>query len=234
MFYLIGLGLCDEKDITVKGLEVGLLLDSGLHLRIKAVRGCSRVYLEAYTSILMIEQTKLVINPRSTMPFCTELCQEEFYGKTLIMADRDTVESDSDTILDGAGQTDVALLVVGDPFGYGWLPFIRLSLTSHACSATTHSDILLRARARNIPTEVIHNASIMNAIGACGLQLYNFGQAVSLVFFTETWKPDSFYDRIAENWRLGMHTLLLLDIKVKEQSEENLARYVTSKLRDSS
>jgi diphthine methyl ester synthase len=150
------------------------------------------------------------------------------------VADRDTVESDSDTILDGTDQTDVALLVVGDPFGYAWLPFIRLSLTSCVYSATTHSDILLRARARNIPTEVIHNASIMNAIGACGLQLYNFGQAVSLVFFTDTWKPDSFYDRIAENWRLGMHTLLLLDIKVKEQSEENLARYFTSKLQDSS
>lgn len=64
----------------------------------------------------------------------------------------------------------------------------------------------------------------MNAVGACGLQLYNFGQAVSLVFFTETWKPDSFYDRVAENVKLGVHTLLLLDIKVKEQSEENLAR----------
>lgn len=25
MFYLIGLGLCDEKDITVRGLEVSLL-----------------------------------------------------------------------------------------------------------------------------------------------------------------------------------------------------------------
>ena len=65
----------------------------------------------------------------------------------------------------------------------------------------------------------------MNAVGACGLQLYNFGQTVSLVFFTETWKPDSFYDRIKENADLGMHTLVLLDIKVKEQSEENLARY---------
>lgn len=65
----------------------------------------------------------------------------------------------------------------------------------------------------------------MNAIGACGLQLYNFGQTVSLVFFTETWKPDSFYDRVKENADLGMHTLVLLDIKVKEQSEENLARY---------
>lgn len=64
----------------------------------------------------------------------------------------------------------------------------------------------------------------MNAVGASGLQLYNFGQTVSLVFFTETWKPDSFYDRVKENSNLGMHTLILLDIKVKEQSEENLAR----------
>jgi diphthine synthase len=31
---------------------------------------------------------------------------------------------------------------------------------------------------------VIHNASIMNAVGACGLQLYRFGEAVSIVFFT--------------------------------------------------
>jgi len=90
--------------------------------------------------------------------------------------------------------------------------------------ATTHTDMILRAREKKIPTSVIHNASIMNAIGACGLQLYNFGQAVSLVFFTDTWKPDSFYDRIAENSRLGMHTLVLLDIKVKEQTEENLIK----------
>ena len=26
MFYIIGLGLCDEKDITVRGLEVRVLL----------------------------------------------------------------------------------------------------------------------------------------------------------------------------------------------------------------
>jgi diphthine synthase len=90
--------------------------------------------------------------------------------------------------------------------------------------ATTHTDIILRARGLGIPTRIIHNASIINAVGACGLQLYNFGQTVSLVFFTETWKPDSFYDRIKENSNLGMHTLILLDIKVKEQTEENLAR----------
>ncbi|KAG6856394.1 diphthine synthase [Tephrocybe sp. NHM501043] len=177
MFYIIGLGLSDEKDVTVRGLE--------------AIKNCARVYLEAYTSILMVQKDRL----------------EAFYGKEIILADRDTVETQSDEILHNADKEDVCLLVVGDPFG-----------------ATTHTDIILRARALKIPTRVIHNASIMNAVGASGLQLYNFGQTVSLVFFTETWKPDSFYDRIKENADLGLHTLVLLDIKVKEQSDENLAR----------
>jgi diphthine methyl ester synthase len=46
MFYFIGLGLSDEKDITVKGLEI--------------VKRAERVYLEAYTAILMVEREKLV------------------------------------------------------------------------------------------------------------------------------------------------------------------------------
>jgi hypothetical protein len=48
----------------------------------------------------------------------------------------------------------------------------------------------------------------MNAVSACGLQLYNFGQTVSVVFFTNTWRPDSFFDRMRENADLGMHTLV--------------------------
>lgn len=46
MLYLVGLGLSDETDITVKGLEV--------------VKKASRVYLEAYTSILLVDQSVLV------------------------------------------------------------------------------------------------------------------------------------------------------------------------------
>jgi diphthine synthase len=134
--------------------------------------------------------------------------QEDFYGRPVILADREMVESSSDEILYGASTTDVAFLVVGDPFG-----------------ATTHTDLLLRARGLQIPTRTIHNASIMNAIAACGLQLYNFGQTVSMVFFTESWRPmKSFYDRVAENRGIGVHTLVLLDIKVKEQSVEDMAR----------
>ena len=90
--------------------------------------------------------------------------------------------------------------------------------------ATTHTDLVLRARELKVPVRSIPNASIMSAVGVTGLQLYNFGQTVSMVFFTDTWKPSSFYDRIKENRGIGLHTLLLLDIKVKEQSIENLAR----------
>ena len=43
--------------------------------------------------------------------------KEAFYGKDLIVADRDLVETGSDEILKGADQDDVSLLVVGDPFG---------------------------------------------------------------------------------------------------------------------
>ncbi|ODV64437.1 diphthine synthase [Ascoidea rubescens DSM 1968] len=132
---------------------------------------------------------------------------EKFYGKEVILADRELVESGSDEILKDADKEDIAFLVVGDPFG-----------------ATTHTDLIIRARELGIKVEAIHNASVMNAVGACGLQLYKFGQTISMVFFTETWKPDSWYDKIMENRKIGLHTLILLDIKVKEQSIENLAR----------
>jgi diphthine synthase len=117
------------------------------------------------------------------------------------------VESYSDQILHNAQTEDVAFLVVGDPYG-----------------ATTHTDLVIRARELEIPVQSIPNASIMSAIGAAGLQLYNYGQTVSMVFFTDSWKPLSFYDRVAENRKIGLHTLVLLDIKVKEQSLENMAR----------
>ena len=64
----------------------------------------------------------------------------------------------------------------------------------------------------------------MNAVASTGLQLYHFGETVSIVFFTDKWKPDSFYNKIKSNKERGQHTLCLLDIKVKEQSEENLLR----------
>jgi diphthine synthase len=65
MFYIIGLGLSNEKDITVNGLEVGSRLKTFISRKliyrsIQAVKKCTRVYLEAYTSILMVHQDRLV------------------------------------------------------------------------------------------------------------------------------------------------------------------------------
>merc|ERR1712064_149747 len=67
-------------------------------------------------------------------------------------------------------------------------------------------------------------ASVMNAVAACGLQLYRFGETVSIPFWVDDWKPTSFYDKIVSNSKANLHTLCLLDIKVKEQSIENLMR----------
>lgn len=123
------------------------------------------------------------------------------------MADRHLVEECADQILLGADQEDVAMLVVGDPFG-----------------ATTHTDLVLRARQKKIPCKIIHNASIINAVGCAGLQLYKFGETVSIPYWDETWKPDSFYQKIKLNRMHNMHTLCLLDIKVKEPQMEALMR----------
>lgn len=87
------------------------------------------------------------------------------------------------------------MLVVGDPFG-----------------ATTHTDVIIRAKEMNIKYQVIHNASIMNAIGCCGLQLYNFGETISIPYWSDTWQPDSFYDKIKINRDNGLHTLCLLGL----------------------
>nr|CAG4634978.1 EOG090X0AVB [Alona affinis] len=177
MLFLVGLGLGDAKDITVRGLEI--------------VKKAHHVYLEAYTSILTVGKEAL----------------EDFYGREVTVADREFVEQKAEVFIELARNNDVAFLVVGDPFG-----------------ATTHTDLILRAKEAGISYEVVHNASIMNAIGCCGLQLYNFGETASIPFWTESWKPDSFCEKIQSNLERGLHTLCLLDIKVKEQTVENMMR----------
>lgn len=61
VLYIVGLGLGDEKDITIRGLE--------------CVKKCKVLYLEYYTSILGIDHVKL----------------EKFYGVPIVLADRNMV-----------------------------------------------------------------------------------------------------------------------------------------------
>ena len=164
--YLIGLGLGDANDLTLKGLEIAKKAD--------------KLYLESYTSVLNTPHAEL----------------EKLIGKPITLANREMVEQKAETtILQAARDGDAALFVLGDPL-----------------VATTHIDIMQRAKKSNIPVHVVHNASIVSAIGATGLQVYKFGKIPS-ISFTEAETP---YNVLAENKKIGAHTLLLLDLKPEE------------------
>lgn len=85
VLYVIGLGLGNEQDITLRGLN--------------AVKQSKKVFLENYTSVLGV-------NPNTL---------STFYGREVILADRDCVETGADEILEHAKDDNVSFLVVGDP-----------------------------------------------------------------------------------------------------------------------
>jgi len=176
--YFIGLGLNDEKDITLKGLE--------------AVRKCKHIYLENYTSVLQTSKKEL----------------EEFYGKKITLADRSMVEKiPEQTILKHAKKENTAFLVVGDPM-----------------CATTHIDLILRAKKENISTKVIHNASIISAVGITGLEIYKFGKTTSIPFKNKNVKAP--YNVLIDNLDKDLHTLFLLDLDPKNNEFLNIKQSI--------
>ncbi len=120
---------------------------------------------------------------------------ENFFGKHITVLHREDVEN-GEQILKEAKNRNVVLIVAGD-----------------AMIATTHVSLRLMAEREGIATRVVHNASIVTAVpGLLGLQQYKFGRTVSLPFPQENYFPTSPYDFILENFRRGLHTLILLDI----------------------
>ncbi|MBI2652101.1 diphthine synthase [Candidatus Woesearchaeota archaeon] len=166
--YFIGLGLSNEKDISINGLE--------------AVKKCDVVYLEDYTSILNCKKQDL----------------EKFFGKKIVLARRNLVESDNNEILENAKIKNVALLIAGDPL-----------------VATTHIDLFLRAKKEGIKCNIIHNASIITAVGITGLQIYKFGKTTSIPLENEN--VETPYDVLKDNLSLALHTLFLLDLNPEEE-----------------
>ena len=94
---------------------------------------------------------------------------------------------------------NITLLIYGDPL-----------------SATTHTEILQEAKKQNIKTNIIQAPSIFTAIARTGLQLYKFGKTASITFWSENYKPESFFDLLEQNTSIGAHTLFLLDLNPKE------------------
>lgn len=114
-------------------------------------------------------------------------------GKKIVILDREKVESDF--LANEAKNKYVALLIPGDPL-----------------TATTHMQLIMDARKAGVQTEVIHAASIYTAVAESGLQLYKFGRATTLAMPKKNYFPESPYDVIADNQKLGLHTLVILDI----------------------
>jgi diphthine synthase len=119
---------------------------------------------------------------------------EKNYNIKIKELKRAAVEDES--ILKEAENGNVALLVYGD-----------------SLSATTHMQLILACKEKNIEYKIFHNASIMIAIAETGLQLYKFGKAASMPSWKEhTNKPTSFMGYIKENNSIKAHTLILTDI----------------------
>lgn len=177
--YLIGLGLSDEKDITLKGLEI--------------IKKCDFVYLESYTSLLQCSVKEL----------------EKLYGKKIILAERETAEQEAEKIVQEAAKKEVAFLIVGD-----------------SMSATTHIELFRLAKEKKVPVKVIHNASVLTAIGITGLQLYKFGKTTSIPFPEEHPNLETPYNVLVDNQKMGLHTLFLLDLKPKENKYLTLSQTV--------
>ncbi|MEW6063070.1 MAG: diphthine synthase [Nanoarchaeota archaeon] len=165
MLYLISLGLNDEKDITLRELEI--------------VKKCDLIYLETYTSVLN----------------CSVKDLENLFKKKIIIANRELVENKND-IIENSKKNDVAFLVPGDIF-----------------SATTHIDLFLRAKKEKVKVKVLHNASILTAVGETGLMLYNFGKTTSIPFLEGNWLTETPYNVLKDNLKNNLHTLLLLDLR---------------------
>ena len=163
MLYLIGIGLADGNDISLKALEI--------------IKRCNFVYLESYTS-------KLQCNIQSL---------ESLYNKRIIVADRNLVENKTKDILEKAKNKDVAFLIIGDVF-----------------SATTHIIMLLEAKKHDINTKIIHNASILTAVGETGLDLYKFGRTASIPFNNK--EIETPVEIFKNNYKNNLHTLFLLDL----------------------
>ncbi len=170
--HLVGLGLHDATDITVKG-----------KLRVDAA---DEVYAEFYTAFL-----------RGTSH--DEL--EAFLGTSIHVLDREGVEKGAKDLVAKAKDHEVVLLTAGDPL-----------------VATTHADLMVRARREGVPVHVVHAPSILSAApGLVGLQHYKFGKTTTLVRPEANWMPTSPFDAVAENHAAGLHTLVLLDIKADEE-----------------
>lgn len=163
MLWLVGLGIHGYKGLSAKALEV--------------LNKINTIYVEKYTSPMPdpdIDGLKGALN------------------KEIKIVPRWFVE-DGREILESAKNSDVALVVYGDPL-----------------IATTHLELRVRAEKNGIKSRILHaSSSIISIIGECGLHMYKIGRMITLV--SEAQAVASIYYTIYSNLLAGNHTLILLE-----------------------
>jgi diphthine synthase len=126
---------------------------------------------------------------------------EDEIGKSINVLNRKQVEEEFEKIvLEPAKNKEICFLVGGDPL-----------------IATTHAELILRAKKAGIKIMVVHNSSIYSAVAECGLQAYRFGKSTTIVFWTDKFRPTSFHEVIASNLASDLHTLCFLDIDSEKE-----------------
>jgi diphthine synthase len=127
-------------------------------------------------------------------------------GKNVCAVSRKEIEErNGKSILESAETGKTVLLVPGDPL-----------------IATTHVALRIEAEKHRIKTRVVHGASILSAvIGLSGLHNYKFGKSVTIPFPDET-SSKTPHTVVAQNKKLGLHTLCLLDINTEEDRYLNI------------
>ncbi len=117
----------------------------------------------------------------------------------VVTADRRLLEQEQGRIIEEAREREVVVLAPGDPM-----------------LATTHVTLRIEAARRGVRVELIHGLSGLQAvISLTGLQVYRFGRTVTLVY-PDAFKPYSTVEYIWENLERGLHTLVLLDLRLDE------------------
>lgn len=127
---------------------------------------------------------------------------EETIGKKFLILGREETENKFDNIILSAKKNNIALMIFGN-----------------ALTATTHIQLLLDAKEKKVKYKIIPGISITNTIAESGLDEYKFGRTVTICYHFEGFEPESFYDQILENQKIGLHTICLLDIKKDEMPQ---------------
>ncbi|MWG33513.1 diphthine synthase [Halomarina oriensis] len=197
MLTFVGLGLWDERSVTLEGRET--------------LAAADRVFAEFYTSRLMGSSLDQL---------------ETFHDCDVEVRDRAGVEQNPDPILDAAEDVDVVFFTAGDTMISTTHVDLRMRAEARgietrvvhgttaeaAASSLTGLQNYRFGKATTLPFPFVHSRESRRGSRASqnATRSDDGGDGV----------PDSVLDTIAANRERGLHTLVFLDIKVRGSSTD--------------